>query len=132
MIHTQGRERRIHWQLQTIVQSVADLSLKPDMTLSDLFSITGVLILSPGLRTMDFRGQEYLHSTRANLSSFEIIMMNSQQPASLYIQEEEPEPRSWYGLLRAGTQEMHMKINRWWLCESLWQWRGLILFIEGV
>lgn len=51
------------WKLQTVVQLAADLSLKADMTLSDLFNTARVLIFFPGFRTMEFRGQEYLHST---------------------------------------------------------------------
>lgn len=50
-------------EMQTIVHLVADLSLKPDMTLSDLFNIARVLIFYSGFRTMEFGGQEYLHST---------------------------------------------------------------------
>lgn len=59
-------------------------------------------------------------------------MMNSQQPATLYIQEEKPEPWNWYGLLQAVMQGMFMKINCLWLCEIFVTMVRLIFFVEGV
>lgn len=88
------REKNI-LEIADCCESAADLSLKADMTLSDLFNTARALVFFLGFRTMEFRGQEYLHSTWANFSSFEIVMMNSQPSATLYTQEEKPEPWSW-------------------------------------